>query len=98
MGSRRFKGHRLGGTGTAASGMMKDVMVAQGRFRSLFIRNLLSFGSEGAHLELQPLNVLIGPNASGKSNLIEAVSLLQAAPNDLPRPTRRDGIAEWLWK
>jgi predicted ATPase len=68
------------------------------RLRSLFLRNLLSFGSEGAHLELEPLNLLIGPNAAGKSNLLEAISLLQAAPHDLPRPTRRDGVSEWLWK
>ena len=37
---------------------------------------------------LEPLNVLIGSNASGKSNLIEALSLLQAAPRDIQAPIR----------
>ncbi|MGV3722663.1 MAG: AAA family ATPase [Actinomycetota bacterium] len=68
------------------------------RLKSLTVRNLLSFGTEGATLVLQPLNVLIGPNAAGKSNLLETISLLQAAPLDLPRPTRRDGVSNWLWK
>src|SRR5208282_4303448 len=37
------------------------------------------------------LNVLIGANASGKSNLIEAIGLLQAAPVDLSGAMRRLG-------
>jgi predicted ATPase len=44
----------------------------------LRLKNLLSYGSEGGEIELQPLNVLIGPNASGKSNLIEAIASLPA--------------------
>ena len=49
-------------------------------------------------LELEPLNVLIGPNASGKSNLIDAVSLLAAAPRNLLAPFRDGGTVEdWLW-
>ena len=48
---------------------------------------------------MEPLNVLIGPNASGKSNLIEALSLLAAAPRDLQEPIRAGGgIRDWLWK
>lgn len=66
---------------------------------SIRLQNILSYGNEGVTLDLEPLNVLIGPNASGKSNLIEAVSLLAAAPRDLLRPIREGGgIAEWLWK
>lgn len=66
---------------------------------SIDIKNLLSFGSDGVSLELEPLNVLIGPNASGKSNLIEAVSLLAATPRDLLVPIREGGgVLEWLWK
>ena len=74
--------------------------MASNRFlRSLKIKNLLSFGEQGAEIELQPLNVLIGPNASGKSNLIETIGLLKAAPDDLGAPIREGGgIAEWLWK
>ena len=63
------------------------------------LQNLLSFGSEGVELELQPLNVLIGPNGSGKSNLIEALSVLAAAPRDLAAPFREGGgVTEWIWK
>jgi predicted ATPase len=66
---------------------------------SITLKNLLSYGSEGVTLSLEPLNVLIGPNASGKSNLIEGVSLLAAAPRDLLRPLREGGgTAEWIWK
>jgi predicted ATPase len=61
--------------------------------------NLLSYGPEGAHLGLEPLNVLIGPNASGKSNLIAALGLLAAAPSDLSRYFRAEGgLREWIWK
>ncbi|MBD0310055.1 MAG: AAA family ATPase, partial [Microcoleus sp. T1-bin1] len=44
--------------------------------RTLRLKNFLSYGSEAEEIELQPLNVLIGPNASGKSNLIDAVGIL----------------------
>jgi len=67
--------------------------------QTISLRNLLSFGESSEEIELRPLNVLIGPNASGKSNLIEAISILKAAPTDLAEPFRRDsGIGEWLWK
>jgi len=66
---------------------------------SIQIKNLLSYGGKGVSLDLEPLNVLIGPNASGKSNLIEAISLLAAAPRDLMRLIREGGgIDEWIWK
>lgn len=66
---------------------------------SIKLTNLLSYGSEGVFLELEPLNVLIGPNASGKSNLIEAIGLLAASPRDLTEPFRDGGtIKDWLWK
>jgi predicted ATPase len=62
-------------------------------------KNLLSFGPDGVALELRPLNVLIGPNGSGKSNLIEAISLLHAAPTDLAAAVRKGGgVREWIWK
>jgi predicted ATPase len=45
------------------------------------------------------LNVLIGPNGSGKSNLLEVLSLLSAAPTNLPKPVKEmGGVREWLWK
>ena len=67
--------------------------------QSIRLRNLLSYGPDAPALELRPLNVLIGPNASGKSNLIVALSLLAAAPGNLQAPIRQGGgISEWLWK
>ncbi|MEG3839894.1 AAA family ATPase [Microcoleus sp. herbarium14] len=66
---------------------------------SLQLQNFLSYGSEGEKIELQPLNVLIGTNASGKSNLIEAMGVLKATPTDLLAPIRQGGgISDFLWK
>jgi predicted ATPase len=70
------------------------------------LENLLSFGPDTAPLELQNLNILIGPNAAGKSNLIEALSLIRATPvsaassnMDLRGIVRRGGgVNEWVWK
>ena len=74
-------------------------MEGRGLIRTLRIKNLLSFGSDGEEIALEPLNVLIGPNASGKSNLIEAIGTLRATPKDLTAPIREGGgISEWLWK
>ena len=65
--------------------------------KTLRIKGMLSF--QDMSLEMRPLNVLIGPNASGKSNLIEMVALLQATPRDLAGFIRKNGgITEWLWK
>ena len=66
---------------------------------SLQLQNFLSYGSEGEKIELQPLNVLIGTNASGKSNFIEAMGVLKATPTDLVAPIRQGGgISDFLWK
>ena len=63
------------------------------------LHRVLSYGPSNEDIVLEPLNVLIGPNASGKSNLIEALSVLQAAPRDIQAPTREGGgVGEWLWK
>ena len=48
-------------------------------FHRLRFSGLLSFGPDGVDLPMGSLNVLIGPNGSGKSNLLEAISLFQAA-------------------
>lgn len=67
--------------------------------KSLKVTNFLSYGPETQAVELGPLNVLIGPNGSGKSNFLEALSLLQAAPEQLTRPIRDGGgIQDWLHK
>ncbi len=39
--------------------------------QSIRLQNFLSFGPEAEEIELKSVNVLIGSNASGKSNLIE---------------------------
>src|SRR5208283_4103266 len=60
------------------------------------LRNLLSF--KDATIDLGPLNILIGENTAGKSNLIEAVSLLQSAPTEMKNVLLRGGgIHFWLW-
>jgi len=62
-------------------------------------RSFLSFGPDFAGLELRNLNVLIGANGSGKSNLLEAISLLRAAPKEWRDVTRKGGgVSEWIWK
>jgi predicted ATPase len=42
--------------------------------RALELRNFLSYGDELQKVERQTLNVLIGPNASGKSTFIESLA------------------------
>ena len=66
---------------------------------SLTVQNILSFGAVPTTLDLRALNVLIGANGSGKSNLIEVLGLLQNAPDKLATAiSNGGGIDEWLWK
>jgi len=65
------------------------------------LRNILSFGDKGEEIELLPLNVLIGPNASGKSNFIDVIKLLRSLPQEkglISYISRNGGINEWIWK
>ncbi|HUJ20254.1 MAG TPA: AAA family ATPase [Bryobacteraceae bacterium] len=62
--------------------------------QSIVLQNILSF--KNSSIELQPLNVLIGPNAVGKSNLIEAVGLLRAAARNRAEPFLQGGVRSWL--
>lgn len=74
--------------------------------KQIQLTNLLSFGPDTPPLELENLNVLIGQNASGKSNLLESLALLQATPvsteasnSNLRGVLRRGGgVAEWIHK
>lgn len=63
------------------------------------LSNLLSFGPDTEPLALKNLNMLIGTNGSGKSNFIEAISLLRSAPSDIRAVIRRGGgVSDWIWK
>ena len=63
------------------------------------LTNLLSFGPRTEELDLGPLNVLIGANGSGKSNFIDSIGLLQAAPTDLAARVRVGrGVSDWVWQ
>lgn len=74
-------------------------MNRQPAIRSLTVQNLLSFGEDRTTVELRHLNVLIGANGSGKSNLIEVLGLLQNAPKELATTISKGGpIDDWLWK
>ncbi len=66
---------------------------------SLKLKNFLSYGSQAEEIEMQPLNVIIGANSYGKSNLIEAIAILKATPTDLLAPIRQGGgVRDFLWK
>lgn len=61
------------------------------------VKNLLSFGPDGVTLELRPLNVLIGANGCGKSNILSVISLIQAAKRDIHEEiTRGGGTDRWF--
>src|SRR5271170_7068544 len=62
--------------------------------------NLLSFGPNTKEIDLRPLNILIGPNGCGKSNLIEMIRLLYFLPEKEPWEVvlETGGVSEWVWK
>lgn len=69
--------------------------------KSLYPRDILSFGPETEPIELGPLNVLIGPNGSGKTNFVELIGLLKQLRNyrELTAEIARGGgFREWIWK
>lgn len=74
-------------------------MMGRPPLRYLTLSNFLSYGEISEPLHLAPLNVLIGPNASGKSNLIEAFAILKATAGDLATAIREGGgIGEYVRK
>jgi len=74
-------------------------MIGKTLIRSIRLENLLSYGSKGEEIKLEPLNVIIGRNASGKSNLVEALSLLRSTSSGLANYLREaGGISDYLWK
>lgn len=66
---------------------------------SIQLKNFLSYGPQSPPFPLQKLNVIIGANGSGKSNLLEAIALLKSTPQELVRPIRTGGsVKDWIWK
>lgn len=49
---------------------------------SIKCSNLLSFGPDSPELKLSRLNMLIGPNGCGKSNVLSAIDLMRSTPRD----------------
>lgn len=67
--------------------------------QSIQLRNILSFGANTPELELRALNVLIGANGSGKSNLIDCIALLRSTPGDMGKVIwDGGGVQEWIHK
>ncbi|MDQ3130755.1 MAG: AAA family ATPase [Acidobacteriota bacterium] len=65
------------------------------------LRNILSFGDLGEEITLEPLNIIIGQNASGKSNLVDVIKLLRASTTSggfSNQIVKGGGIGEWIWK
>jgi predicted ATPase len=75
-------------------------MAQQPFLKSICPVNLLSFGPKTEEIELRPLNILIGPNGCGKSNLIEIIGLLRSLTSKEPWSTilETGGVDEWIWK
>lgn len=51
--------------------------------KQLELKNFLSFGPDSPAMEFGPLNVIIGANGSGKSNLLAGMDLLRRLPGGL---------------
>ncbi len=66
------------------------------RIDSIRLQNLLSF--RDTTLELRNLNLVIGPNASGKSNLLTALEILQGTRGDFRAAFRRAGESDLQWR
>jgi predicted ATPase len=87
---------------------MKQMATPDNRLlKQIKLNNVLSFGPDTPPLDLERLNILIGPNGVGKSNLIEVLALMRATP--IPPQTtsnadvrgvlrRGGGTREWVWK
>ncbi len=55
----------------------------------------MSFGEAGVLLDLRNLNVLVGPNGGGKSNLMAVLGLLNSLDGNLNNIWE---AKEWLWR
>ena len=72
--------------------------------KSMQLNNFLSFGESQGPVEMRPLNLLIGSNGAGKSNVIEALALRQSAPSTSSKSNLNfavnegGGARDWIWK
>lgn len=67
--------------------------------KKIKLKNFLSYGPRETEIKLKNLNILVGANGSGKSNLFEAISLLRSTPKAIVAPVRKGGgVFDWLWK
>lgn len=63
----------------------------EGSIERLKIQNIFSFGDEAEPIDMGRLNVLIGANGAGKSNILEAIELLASSPRDVQAAIREAG-------
>lgn len=63
----------------------------------LAIEGLLSFGQK-TDFEFGRLNLLVGPNGSGKTNLLDCIRILRMAPLEIQEAFKDTGFEEWLYK
>jgi ABC-type branched-subunit amino acid transport system ATPase component len=49
------------------------------KLKAVVLRNFLSFGPQETRIAFKDYNVIVGPNAAGKTNLLRAFSVLRAA-------------------
>lgn len=69
------------------------------RIKRLTPRGFLSFAPEFPGVELGDLNVFVGANGSGKSNLFEAVRFLKEAQRDLRSYlTSANQVKDWIFE
>jgi predicted ATPase len=67
---------------------------------SIRLRNFLSFGPEATTVKLRAVNILIGANGTGKSNLLDGLRFLRATTTKLS-DVLQGGPANfpaWVWK
>ena len=64
------------------------------QLRSLSLSNFLSYGPEGVEFTFGSLNVLVGPNGSGKTNLVEALRVMRSSTTGFGAPMITGGGVE----
>lgn len=86
-------GEREGSGGTPLEGERSR------QLRSLSLANFLSYGPEGTEFTFGALNVLVGPNGSGKTNLIEALRVMRSSTTGFGASMLGGGgIEAYLWR